>query len=197
MMPSFIHNINTYISVASTSGASTSVAFSSATPPPTPNDRDSFVGENMAVTSAMASSVPKPTNTDKSIDDEWNQPVVGGWGQPKATTDIIAGWHQIADPNAEVRANGVGSGNLHRQGRNYKPDEIEILQRKDKRMPKGERKGTDEQRPLLIGDNRKKGRNTKAIKESKWGRHPNLDSATKKAKKSSLVEDENDDDLQE
>ncbi|KAI9261540.1 hypothetical protein BDA99DRAFT_78906 [Phascolomyces articulosus] len=40
-------------------------------------------------------------------------------------------WRSLLDPNAEVAANGLGSGGLHRQGKNYRPvDETLILQQR-------------------------------------------------------------------
>jgi hypothetical protein len=80
-------------------------------------------------------------------DEEWNAPITASWGVPSTEQDEetsnggstdVAGWHQLTDPNAKLRADGVGAGNLHRQGKNFKPvDEQMILnQRLGKPLPK-------------------------------------------------------------
>ncbi|KAI7884905.1 hypothetical protein K492DRAFT_234469 [Lichtheimia hyalospora FSU 10163] len=81
-------------------------------------------------------------------DDEYG-PIVGAWGDQKGSTDaendtVLSGWHALADPNAKIGPKGLGSGGLHRQGKNYKPIEEEaiLLQRKKIQVPgkKGSRK---------------------------------------------------------
>jgi hypothetical protein len=82
-------------------------------------------------------------------DEEWNAPITAAWGVPSSEQEAehveendgsgdVNGWHQIADPNAKLRADGVGAGNLHRQGKNFKPlDESYIVnQRLGKAVPK-------------------------------------------------------------
>ncbi|KAI8579171.1 hypothetical protein K450DRAFT_243108 [Umbelopsis ramanniana AG] len=82
-------------------------------------------------------------------DEEWNAPITAAWGAPSSEQEPgsveendgsgdVNGWHQIADPNAKLRADGVGAGNLHRQGKNFKPvDESYIVnQRLGKAAPK-------------------------------------------------------------
>lgn len=86
-------------------------------------------------------------------DEEWDAPIVASWGVPAAVaapeaqdqtdgTVDVKGWHQIADPNAKLRADGVGAGNLHRKGKNFQPvDEQHILnQRLGKPIPKSKTK---------------------------------------------------------
>ncbi|RUS13294.1 hypothetical protein BC937DRAFT_95544 [Endogone sp. FLAS-F59071] len=146
------------------------------------NSKDINASVSVASTTSAASiSVVSTSIADKSSDDEWNQPVVDGWGQSRATTD-----------NAKVRPDDVGSGNLHRQGRNYKPVNVEIvLQCRDKSLPKGERhKGTSKKLPLLE-DDIKKSRKTKSVKEYKWGPTKEAKSTplTKKAESPPLEDD--------
>lgn len=82
-------------------------------------------------------------------DEEWNAPITVAWGVPSSEQQSelaqendgsgdVNSWHQIADPNAKLRADGVGAGNLHRQGKNFKPvDESYIVnQRLGKPIPK-------------------------------------------------------------
>ncbi|KAI9286543.1 hypothetical protein BC943DRAFT_320914 [Umbelopsis sp. AD052] len=82
-------------------------------------------------------------------DEEWSAPITAAWGVPSSEQESepveqhdgsgdVNGWHQIADPNAKLRADGVGAGNLHRQGNNFKPvDESYIVnQRLGKAVPK-------------------------------------------------------------
>ncbi|KAG2181036.1 hypothetical protein INT43_008618 [Umbelopsis isabellina] len=87
-------------------------------------------------------------------DEEWDAPITASWGVPAAAaaapeaqdqtseTADVNGWHQIADPNAKIRADGVGAGNLHRKGKNFQPvDEQHILnQRLGKAIPKSKTK---------------------------------------------------------
>ncbi|KAJ2959664.1 hypothetical protein NQZ79_g4902 [Umbelopsis isabellina] len=88
-------------------------------------------------------------------DEEWDAPITASWGVPAAAaraapetqdqsngTVDVKGWHQIADPNAKIRADGVGAGNLHRKGKNFQPvDEQQILnQRLGKAIPKNKSK---------------------------------------------------------
>lgn len=83
-------------------------------------------------------------------DDEYG-PIVGAWGDQKGsnTTEddtVLSGWHALADPNAKIGPKGLGSGGLHRQGKNYKPIEEEAILEQRKRTQvqgkKGSKKGT-------------------------------------------------------
>ncbi|CAM0136582.1 hypothetical protein VKS41_003384 [Umbelopsis sp. WA50703] len=87
-------------------------------------------------------------------DEEWDAPITASWGvaaaAPVTPEDIdqtggsgdVKSWHTIADPNAKIRADGVGAGNLHRKGKNFQPvDEQQILnQRLGKAVPKSKTK---------------------------------------------------------
>ncbi|KAI9269397.1 hypothetical protein BY458DRAFT_586892 [Sporodiniella umbellata] len=59
-------------------------------------------------------------------DDEYG-PLATAWGTQVAET-FTNSWHTLADPNIKTGANGLGSGQLHRQGKNYVPvSEEDIL----------------------------------------------------------------------
>lgn len=67
-------------------------------------------------------------------DDEYG-PLASTWGdQAKDTNaDVIEAWRSLADPNAKLGPKGLGSGGLHRRGKNYKPvDEEVILKQREK-----------------------------------------------------------------
>ncbi|CAG8631128.1 1595_t:CDS:1, partial [Dentiscutata heterogama] len=77
--------------------------------------------------SPMSQSLHAQSHTSQSQteSDHDHQPVV-------LSTDSITlkinAWHSIADPNAVERDDGIGTGQLHRRGRNYKPvDEATVL----------------------------------------------------------------------
>ncbi|RCI00449.1 hypothetical protein CU097_006863 [Rhizopus azygosporus] len=54
-------------------------------------------------------------------------PVISAWGS-QTTNDPTALWHTLADPDAKPGPKGIGSGNLHRRGKNYIPiSEEQIL----------------------------------------------------------------------
>ncbi|KAI7887158.1 hypothetical protein K492DRAFT_202767 [Lichtheimia hyalospora FSU 10163] len=69
-------------------------------------------------------------------DDEYG-PVMAAWGdqtQPANTSidsNASPGWDTLLDPTFKIKSNGIGSGDLHRKGRNYKPvNEDEILRQR-------------------------------------------------------------------
>ncbi|KAI9319908.1 hypothetical protein BX666DRAFT_1917291 [Dichotomocladium elegans] len=66
-------------------------------------------------------------------DDEYG-PIASTWGDQTANVpsdvreiDVIAGWRSLSDPNAKIGASGLGSGGLHRKGKNYKPVDEELI----------------------------------------------------------------------
>ncbi|KAF0415731.1 ribonucleoside-diphosphate reductase large chain [Gigaspora margarita] len=71
----------------------------------------------------------------------------------------INAWHSIADPNAAERDDGIGTGQLHRKGRNYRPvDEATVLaiQQKGKSSTKKPKKlFEDNSTPLPSSSNNK------------------------------------------
>ncbi|ORZ01615.1 hypothetical protein BCR43DRAFT_512470 [Syncephalastrum racemosum] len=81
----------------------------------------------------------------------------------QSTRDQIADWKSLIDPNAKITS-GLGSGNLHRQGRNYKPvDEDYILaQRKKQPLPKKTSKPKTEKKKVRFDTN------TNSSTTSKW-----------------------------
>ncbi|KAG1178692.1 hypothetical protein G6F70_001600 [Rhizopus microsporus] len=79
-------------------------------------------------------------------DEEYAPLQIAGWGTQKinkeGTTEVsvsMDGWASLIDPTVQIKSNGIGTGQLHRQGRNFKPiDEQLILdQRLGKPLPKG------------------------------------------------------------
>lgn len=93
----------------------------------------------------MSVSSKDVTYSDDDEDDEIELPITS-WGSqtPKqndskeeSTQGQVSDWKSLIDPDAKITS-GLGSGNLHRQGRNYKPvDEDYILaQRKKQPLPK-------------------------------------------------------------
>ncbi|CDH50978.1 predicted protein [Lichtheimia corymbifera JMRC:FSU:9682] len=79
-------------------------------------------------------------------DDEYG-PIVGAWGDQKGSNEaeddaVLSGWHSLADPNAKIGPKGLGSGGLHRQGKNYKPIEEEAILQQRKKIQVPGKKGT-------------------------------------------------------
>lgn len=68
---------------------------------------------------------------------------ISSWGTQKVndsgTTEVnltMEGWKSLIDPNAKIGPNGIGTGNLHRRGANFKPvDEENILNHRLKKGP--------------------------------------------------------------
>lgn len=68
---------------------------------------------------------------------------ISSWGTQKVndsgTTEVnltMEGWKSLIDPNAKIGPNGIGTGNLHRHGANFKPvDEENILNHRLKKGP--------------------------------------------------------------
>lgn len=91
------------------------------------------------------------SDEEEYSDDEYEPISVANWGNQTVTdegsTQIDIGWGSLIDPNVKVKAGGVGSGQLHRRGGNFKPlDEQSIInQRLGKPIPKalggGKKKG--------------------------------------------------------
>ncbi|KAG0940734.1 hypothetical protein G6F57_005560 [Rhizopus arrhizus] len=78
-------------------------------------------------------------------DDEYAPIQISGWGTQQTqegTTEVtvsMEGWSSLVDPTVKMKAGGIGSGQLHRKGKNFKPvDEQLILDRRlGKPLPKG------------------------------------------------------------
>ncbi|CEJ02733.1 hypothetical protein RMCBS344292_16728 [Rhizopus microsporus] len=84
--------------------------------------------------------------SETESDEECAPLQIAGWGTQKinkeGTTEVsvsMDGWASLIDPTVQIKSNGIGTGQLHRQGRNFKPvDEQLILdQRLGKPLPKG------------------------------------------------------------
>ncbi|KAI8137346.1 hypothetical protein BJV82DRAFT_357151 [Fennellomyces sp. T-0311] len=74
-------------------------------------------------------------SSSEGSDDEYG-PIATSWGdQTKAEPEKpAADWSSLENPNAKLGPSGLGSGDLHRKGRNYKPiDESLILQQRLKK----------------------------------------------------------------
>ncbi|KAG2237515.1 hypothetical protein INT48_005551, partial [Thamnidium elegans] len=68
-------------------------------------------------------------------------PIDTSWGLQTSnptTPNESKGWDSLVDPNIKIGPNGLGSGDLHRKGRNFKPIEEEYIlaQRLNKPPPK-------------------------------------------------------------
>ncbi|KAG0172300.1 hypothetical protein DFQ28_008322 [Apophysomyces sp. BC1034] len=64
-------------------------------------------------------------------DDDYAPIVATTWGNQNANnneqSDDVSAWRTLADPDAKVGPGGLGSGNLHRRGRNFIPVNEEII----------------------------------------------------------------------
>ncbi|KAI9308180.1 hypothetical protein BJ944DRAFT_260729 [Cunninghamella echinulata] len=116
----------------------------------------------------------------EDADDEYGELQMSSWGnqstptpQQTASFDVpITDWHKLMDPSVQIKAGEVGSGGLHRQGKNYKPvDEQAIL---NQRL-----KGT----PVPSGSKSKK----KGSKKKSGNGDPSVSSVPKKNKKKSTT----------
>ncbi|KAI8365071.1 hypothetical protein BD560DRAFT_425261, partial [Blakeslea trispora] len=75
---------------------------------------------------------------DYSDDSEYAPIEATAWGSQSITADgttnvnlTVQGWESLIDPNIKVKDGGIGSGQLHRQGRNFQPiDEKYIIDRR-------------------------------------------------------------------
>lgn len=79
-------------------------------------------------------------------EDEYAPLQMSAWGTQKVTeegkTEVnvsMDDWASLIDPSVKLKSNGIGTGQLHRQGKNFKPvDEQLILDRRlGKPLPKG------------------------------------------------------------
>lgn len=66
-----------------------------------------------------------------SDSDEEYGPICSTWGTQapaaQSNDDNTDAWKTLIDPNVKVGPNDLGSGNLHRQGRNFKPIDEELI----------------------------------------------------------------------
>ncbi|RCH81630.1 hypothetical protein CU098_000383, partial [Rhizopus stolonifer] len=64
-------------------------------------------------------------------------PLASTWGD-QAKESPPKGWDALLDPNIKIGPNDLGSGNLHRKGKNFKPidEELILAQRKHIQVPK-------------------------------------------------------------
>ncbi|GAA5800084.1 hypothetical protein HPULCUR_005506 [Helicostylum pulchrum] len=99
-------------------------------------------------------------------EDEYG-PIDSSWGLQTSnptTPNESKGWDSLIDPNIKVGPNGLGAGDLHRKGRNFKPIEEEYIlaQRLNKPLPK---------KPLSKTTNRRKDVKYKNKPDSNGTRH--------------------------
>lgn len=68
---------------------------------------------------------------DDDEDDDYAPLQMTSWGtqttDKEGTTQINIGWDSLIDPNIKIKPGGIGSGNLHRRGANYKPVDEEYI----------------------------------------------------------------------
>ncbi|GAA5809117.1 hypothetical protein MFLAVUS_002521 [Mucor flavus] len=74
---------------------------------------------------------------DEDEDEEYEPLSISGWGENAVKEEEPATWNNLIDTSIKVKAGGVGSGDLHRKGGNFKPlSEASILaQRLNKPIP--------------------------------------------------------------
>ncbi|KAG2202070.1 hypothetical protein INT47_006262 [Mucor saturninus] len=71
-------------------------------------------------------------------DDEYEPISLSGWGDNAVKEEVESpSWDTLIDSNIKVKAGGVGSGNLHRRGGNFKPvsEDLILAQRLNKPIP--------------------------------------------------------------
>ncbi|CAJ0768693.1 15443_t:CDS:1, partial [Entrophospora sp. SA101] len=65
-----------------------------------------------------------PSNTQSSINEESEKEL-----DSKDIKTVTMSWHSLANPDIKEREDGVGTGQLHRQGKNFIPvDEKTLLE---------------------------------------------------------------------
>lgn len=95
-------------------------------------------------------------STPDESGDEYG-PVVSSWGdQPGANQNTAGGWDSLIDPTFKIQANGIGSGNLHRKGRNFIPVAEEEILRQRNKQPAPKSKKDKENKPAPKRASRKK-----------------------------------------
>lgn len=111
-------------------------------------------------------------------------PICATWGSQTPTTtesnQPTDAWKTLLDPNIKVGPNDLGSGNLHRQGRNFKPiDEEYILAQRNKvQIPKKKMKQIIKQ--SSVNDNstpppqKKKSNSTPTSQKSPKSKHAHI-----------------------
>ncbi|KAI9346334.1 hypothetical protein BD770DRAFT_446725 [Pilaira anomala] len=82
-------------------------------------------------------------------DDEYEPLSITGWGDTavKEEEEEPANWNSLIDSSIKVKAGGIGSGNLHRRGGNFRPlsEEHILAQRLSKPIP-GKKSGASKSR---------------------------------------------------
>lgn len=90
-------------------------------------------------------------SSESNHGDHYSPLNISTWGEQQDNTldNSIAAWHSIADPNTQISAGGVGLGNLHRKGGNYKPitDEAILQQRLKQPLTTKEKTNKKSQQP--------------------------------------------------
>ncbi|KAI7856459.1 hypothetical protein BDC45DRAFT_502787, partial [Circinella umbellata] len=84
----------------------------------------------------------------ESSDEEYAPIVATAWGDQAGTNTTATtaennenedngpkSWNDLIDPTFKVQANGLGGGNLHRKGRNYKPVDEQVILNQRHRIP--------------------------------------------------------------
>ncbi|KAI9251210.1 hypothetical protein BY458DRAFT_524117 [Sporodiniella umbellata] len=112
-------------------------------------------------------------------DEEYAELTMSGWGtqtNSNGTTEVtvsVQGWESLIDPSVQVKGNGVGSGQLHRKGKNFNPvDEQLILDRRlGKPLPKGGLNGATKKK--------KKGKSNSGYAPPSSNHHPRFTAPAK------------------
>ncbi|KAG2220863.1 hypothetical protein INT45_010925 [Circinella minor] len=95
----------------------------------------------------------------ESSDEEYAPIVATAWGDQAGTNTTTTtaennenedntpkSWNDLIDPTFKVQANGLGGGNLHRKGRNYKPVDEQVILNQRHRIPNPPKKKKGESR---------------------------------------------------
>ncbi|KAG1154123.1 hypothetical protein G6F36_014507 [Rhizopus arrhizus] len=106
-------------------------------------------------------------------DDEYG-PITSTWGSQSNTSDPLVSWHSLADPNAKTGPNGLGSGNLHRRGKNFVPISEEQILAQRLNQGSTKKKLVPKETPKKTNSTKKTGTFTKKIKSPAISSRPLL-----------------------
>ncbi|KAG1058036.1 hypothetical protein G6F43_000155 [Rhizopus delemar] len=106
-------------------------------------------------------------------DDEYG-PITSTWGSQSNTSDPLVSWHSLADPNAKTGPNGLGSGNLHRRGKNFVPISEEQILAQRLNQGSTKKKLVPKETPKKTNSTKKTGTFTKKIESPAISSRPLL-----------------------
>ncbi|KAI9498523.1 hypothetical protein BDB00DRAFT_452373 [Zychaea mexicana] len=97
---------------------------------------------------------------DDTSDEEYAPITASAWGDQSATASTTpdndeeasgpASWGDLVDPNFKLGANGLGGGNLHRKGKNYKPVDEQYILNQRLKIPNPSQKKRQHGHHLLL-----------------------------------------------